>query len=377
MSETPPRPLGDTEPAAGVAARPPAALADRLIEWQRRHGRHDLPWQRTRDPYHVWLSEIMLQQTQVGTVVNYYERFVLAFDSVAALAAAPLDDVLALWSGLGYYSRARNLHRCARMVVDWHGGRFPTTSALLAELPGIGPSTAAAIAAFCFGERCAILDGNVKRVLTRALGFGGDLADAGQQRRLWHLANALLPDADIAAYTQGLMDLGAGPCSRRRPDCGACPLAALCVARRDGRPEAYPVKTRRLVRSRRSNALLWLISGDSVWLVRRPDSGIWSGLWTMAEFADADAVWALAAGWPGHGEALPAFKHVLTHLDWVLQPCRWTLPESLAAAQRRAIERRLPAGRWASTAEALSLGLPAPVRRLLQPVTAAAPAWPA
>ncbi len=377
MSEPFARSRADSDPQAGATARAPAELADRLIDWQRRHGRHDLPWQGTRDPYRVWLSEIMLQQTQVSTVTGYYERFVLAFDSVAALAAAPLDDVLALWSGLGYYSRARNLHRCARLVVDRHGGRFPTTSALLAELPGIGPSTAAAIAAFCFGERCAILDGNVKRVLSRALGFSGDLADAPQQRRLWQLANALLPDDDIAAYTQGLMDLGAGPCSRRRPDCGACPLATLCVARRDDHPEAYPVKTRRLVRSLRSNALLWLTAGDSVWLVRRPEAGIWAGLWTMPEFADAEAVWSLTAGWPGHSEALPAFKHVLTHLDWMLQPCRWALPDALPATRRRVIERLLPAGRWLPVGEALALGLPAPVRRLLEATDAAASAQPA
>src|SRR6201985_1247873 len=187
-------------------------FAERVIAWQRSHGRAGLPWQLTRDPYRVWLSEIMLQQTQVTTVLGYYERFLQRFPTVAALAAAPSEDVLALWSGLGYYARARNLHRCAQAVVAQHGGAFPRSAAQLATLPGIGRSTASAIAAFCFGERVAILDGNVKRVLTRVLGFAGDLASSAQERALWDRATALLPPegqrADIARYTQGVMDLG-------------------------------------------------------------------------------------------------------------------------------------------------------------------------
>ncbi len=342
------------------------ALAATVVRWQRQHGRHDLPWQGTRDPYRVWLSEVMLQQTQVATVLGYYQRFVRALPDVAALAGAAPDQVLALWSGLGYYSRARNLHRCAQVVVEQHGGRFPASSAALAELPGVGRSTAAAIAAFCFGERCAILDGNVKRVLTRALGFGDDLAQARHERRLWQLAQELLPLRDVEAYTQGLMDLGAGPCSLRKPSCEACPLATICVARAEGRTMAYPVKTRRLKRGRRDNALLWLTAGDAVWLVRRPDSGVWAGLWTLPEIDDAPSLWTLAASWPGQGQVLPAFKHVLTHLDWMLQPCRWTLPPDLPGDDRLAVERQLPAGRWVTTAEALALGLPSPIRRLLQ-----------
>ena len=353
-----------------AAPDPAAELSRTLIAWQRRHGRHDLPWVGSRDPYRVWLSEIMLQQTQVSTVLGYYARFLQRFPDVAGLAAAPLDEVLAAWSGLGYYSRARNLHRCAQVVVAEHGGRFPASSAALAELPGIGRSTAAAIAAFCFGERAAILDGNVKRVLTRALGFGDDLAEARHERTLWARAEALLPDPAIAggieAYTQGLMDLGASLCSLRRPACDACPLAGLCVARAQGRPEAYPVKTRKLKRGRRAHVLLWLTQGDRVWLVQRPASGVWAGLWTLPEFDDADALWARSAGWPGNGDLLPAFKHVLTHLDWWLQPCHWPLPEALDTATRDAITAALPAGRWATRAQALALGLPAPIRRLLE-----------
>ncbi|MBP6902277.1 MAG: A/G-specific adenine glycosylase [Burkholderiaceae bacterium] len=366
--------LTAAEVPAAFSAVPATALAPTLIAWQRQHGRHALPWQQTRDPYRVWLSEIMLQQTQVSTVLAYYERFLQRFADVAALAAAPADEVLALWSGLGYYSRARNLHRCAQQVVALHGGRFPSSAAQLAELPGIGRSTAAAIAAFCFGERVAILDGNVKRVLSRVLGFADDLAEVRHEKRLWQIAQELLPAPeadparqadDMARHTQGLMDLGATVCTPRKPTCLVCPWATPCVARAQGRPEAYPVKTRKTKRHARSNALLWLQQGDAVWLVQRPDSGVWAGLWTLAEYEDQAALEALRAGWPGQGGWLPAFTHVLTHRDWTLQPLRWQLPTSLTAPQRQAIEGRLPAGRWFALDEALALGLPAPVRKLL------------
>jgi A/G-specific adenine glycosylase len=338
-------------------------IAQRVVRWQQQHGRHDLPWQNTRDPYRVWLSEVMLQQTQVSTVLDYFARFLVRFPDVQALAAAPLDDVLALWSGLGYYSRARNLHRCAVAVVVEHGGAFPRSSQTLATLPGIGRSTAAAIAAFCFGERAAILDGNVKRVLTRALGFGGDLASAAQERVLWQTAESLLPASGVEAYTQGLMDLGATLCTSRRPQCQRCPLADVCVALAEGAPERYPVKTRKLKRGRRQHALLWLEQGDRVWLTQRPDTGVWAGLWSLPEFDSAAALEAATAGWAGAGEWLPTIEHALTHFDWTLQPHRWTLP---SRAARPALESVLPSGRWVSRDEALKMGLAAPVRRLLE-----------
>lgn len=345
-------------------------LATLLIAWQAQHGRHSLPWVGCRDPYRVWLSEIMLQQTQVSTVLGYYERFLQRFPDVASLASAPQDDVLSMWSGLGYYSRARNLHRCAQMVVAEHGGRFPASSDLLATLPGIGRSTAAAIAAFCFGERCAILDGNVKRVLTRALGFADDLAVARHERSLWALAQAQLPEEGVAggieAYTQGLMDLGASLCSLRRPACDACPLSTLCVAHAQGRPEAFPVKTRKLKRGQRTQVLLWLTQGDRVWLVQRPQTGVWAGLWTLPEVDSEGALWALTQDWPGEGRGLPAFKHVLTHLDLHLQPCHWSLPDEVVGAGLQRLEACLPAGRWVPLEAALALGLPAPIRRLLE-----------
>lgn len=345
------------EPPVGPAVA--SGFASTVIAWQRTHGRHGLPWQATKDPYRVWLSEVMLQQTQVTTVLDYYARFLQRFPTVAGLAAAPLDDVLALWSGLGYYSRARNLHACAQAVVSQHGGAFPGTAEVLATLPGIGRSTAAAIAAFCFGERVAILDGNVKRVLSRALGFQGDLARSGPQAELWAAAQALLPARGVGPYTQGLMDLGATLCTARRPACERCPVAAGCVARAEGEPERYPVKSRRLVRKHREHALLWVQHGPRLWLVQRPGTGVWAGLWTLPEYPSTGALETTTHGWPGQGEWLPTIQHALTHFDWTLHPLRWAWPT------QQAEPKDLPAGRWFRIDEARAMGLPAPIRRLL------------
>jgi A/G-specific adenine glycosylase len=340
-------------------------LASRLVRWQSTHGRNHLPWQATRDPYRVWLSEIMLQQTQVATVLGYFERFTQRFPDVAALAAAELDEVLGLWSGLGYYSRARNLHAAARQVVALHGGAFPNTAEQLQTLPGIGRSTAAAIASICFGERVAILDGNVKRVLTRVLGFGADLAEGANERVLWQQAQDLLPTRDLATtmprYTQAVMDLGAGLCNARKPDCERCPLADLCVARREGRPTHYPVKTRKLKRSAQSLWLLWArTKAGAVWMAPRPTPGVWAGLYCFELF---DSREALLASLPGVDASklqdAPAFKHVLTHKDLYLHPVRVQVPVSA----RRA---RVGAGQWVQASEWPALGLPAPVRRLLE-----------
>mgnify|MGYP000237497453 FL=1 len=341
------------------------AFAQRVLRWQRQHGRKDLPWSGSRDPYRVWLSEIMLQQTQVATVRDYYQRFVQRLPTLQALADAPLDEVLALGSGLGYYSRARNLHRCAQQLVREHGGEFPRSAQALEKLPGIGRSTAAAIAAFCWGERVAILDGNVKRVLTRALGFAADLSLAANERALWQQAQALLPAHGIEAYTQGLMDLGATLCSVRQPDCARCPLQPLCVARREGKVHAYPVKTRRTRRGARCHALLWLQHGECVWLVQRASHGVWAGLWSLPQFDSLEQLQQQLQGWPGSAETLPAVEHALTHFDWTLQPLRWRLPARLGARRLETLSAALPAGRWISVDQALQLGLPAPVRKLL------------
>jgi len=334
------------------------SFAPRVVEWQREHGRHDLPWQRTRDPYRVWLSEIMLQQTQVATVLAYYEPFLQRFPDVRVLAAAPLDAVLAAWSGLGYYSRARNLHRCAQAVVAAHAGEFPRTSPELARLPGIGKSTAAAIAAFCHGERVAILDGNVKRVLSRVIGFGADLAQAANERELWAHATSLLPAQGIEPYTQGLMDLGAGVCVAKAPRCLLCPVHDLCAARREGKPENYPVKTRKLERGRREHWWLWLQWRGRVWLQQRPPTGVWAGLWILPLFDDEAALNQTAQALGASCVAQSTIEHALTHFDWTLHPMR-------AVLARRPADALLGAGQWVTHDEIASFALPAPLKRLL------------
>jgi A/G-specific adenine glycosylase len=365
-------------------------IAPALITWQRESGRSHLPWQATRDPYRVWLSEVMLQQTQVTTVLGYYERFLTRFPDVTALGNAALDDVLALWSGLGYYSRARNMHLCAQAVITQHGGAFPASAAQLETLPGIGRSTAAAIASFCFGERVAILDGNVKRVLGRVLAFGEDLARSTAERKLWSQAQALLPDdgADMPAYTQGLMDLGATLCLQRAPACQRCPLSSVCQGLAEGAPLAYPVKTRKTKRSQRENWWLWLQSGDAVWLEQRPTPGVWAGLWTLPLFDDAQTLLAVVDQLPhGSGSPFPArasaalhvaepgpalrlapelepladVKHVLTHFDWLLHSRRLRLVAEAAPAPAPAGR----AGRWVRRADLVDVALPAPLRKLL------------
>ena len=364
-----------TESEQGLMAAAQAAgpnLSRRLIDWQRREGRHHLPWQNTRDPYRVWLSEIMLQQTQVTTVLGYYDRFLQVWPTVRDLAAATLDDVLAQWAGLGYYSRARNLHRCAQAVVDLHAGEFPRSAELLETLPGIGRSTAAAIAGFCFDERVTILDGNVKRVLTRALGWGADLSVSRHEKQLWAAASLLVPEQghEMPAYTQGLMDLGATVCTPRKPNCLLCPWQADCVALREGQPMAYPVKTRKLKRSSRESWCLWLEHEGAVWLVQRPETGVWAGLWTLPMFHSEGA---RAQVHPGPLEAQPAITHVLTHLDWRLHLGRTRLDgpphegfdKTIMAQLAEHGEPVAGPGRWVPLVQLNQLGLPTPFRRWL------------
>lgn len=335
-------------------------FAGRVIAWQREHGRHDLPWQ-VSDPYRVWLSEIMLQQTQVTAVLPYYLRFLDRFPTLAALAAAPLDDVLALWSGLGYYSRARNLHRAACLVVEQFAGRFPDRREAIETLPGVGRSTAAAIAAFAFGRREAILDGNVKRVLTRAFAIDGFPGDRKVENGLWQLAESLLPERDIGAYTQGLMDLGATVCRRGRPSCDVCPLAAECRALAGNRVTELPAPRPKKVPPTRYTTMLLAVHRGRVWLIRRPPSGIWGGLLSLPEcdgLADAEA---LAAGL-GVGDWLPAWPelaHGFTHFRLVITPQPLKL-DTLAPVAADG------GGVWLTPSAAMEAGVPAPVRRLLQ-----------
>ena len=338
------------------------SLAQRVVRWQKQHGRNDLPWQNTRDVYRVWLSEVMLQQTQVASALGYFERFVRRLPTLRDLSAATEDEVLGLWSGLGYYSRARNLHRCAQRVVNLHGGEFPTTAAQLADLPGIGRSTAAAIASICFGERVAILDANAQRVLTRVLGFGDDLALVANERRLWAAAHELLPRRNLLhnmpRFTQGMMDLGATLCLARQPQCSRCPLVADCVAHHQGAQLSFPNKTRTL---RRSASVMWLLlarSPDgSLWLRRRPAPGVWGGLYCLPWFDSREELLdVLPKGRRRHTRDIEAFKHVLTHKDLYLHPVQVELPRRLHD----------PAGgQWFAQQAWQSLGLPAPVRCLL------------
>jgi A/G-specific adenine glycosylase len=341
----------------------PSGFAGRVVRWQQSHGRSQLPWQDTRDPYRVWLSEIMLQQTQVATVLDYYARFLQRFPDVRALALASDDEVLALWSGLGYYSRARNLHRCAQEVAARFGGEFPRSAEQLQTLPGIGRSTAAAIAAFCFGERAAILDGNVKRVLSRVLAFGGDLASSANERALWSHAESLLPERDLAEtmprYTQGLMDLGATVCLARNPSCLICPVREMCAGHREGDPQRYPVKTRKLKRTAQS---LWLLAArtrnGAVWLHKRPASGVWAGLYCLPAY---DSRQALDDALPAGIEARDgdAFMHVLTHKDLHLHPVEVQFSR----------KDKLGEGGWFGADEWPELGLPAPIRKYLSSVS--------
>ncbi|MDE2585517.1 MAG: A/G-specific adenine glycosylase [Betaproteobacteria bacterium] len=338
-------------------------FAPRLIAWQKRHGRHDLPWQQTRDAYRIWLSEIMLQQTQVSTVIPYYARFLVEFPTLADLARAPLERVLELWAGLGYYARARNLHACAVAVLRDHGGQFPRDPAHIAELPGIGRSTAAAIAAFAYGVRGAILDGNVKRVLTRCFGVTGFPGAPKVEKGLWQLAESLLPHGpgEIEIYTQGIMDLGASLCSRTRPTCAICPMAEICVARRDGRQEELPEgKPAKAVPERCSTALV-LHDGQRVLLERRPPSGIWGGLLALPELAGDDTPAALAARLGlvlAEEQALGLVRHTFTHFRLLLTPvlCRVAADSCLRQAGLE----------WVAWSEVGQAALPAPIKKLLE-----------
>ena len=346
---------------AAEVSDPHSVFAPQVVAWQRRHGRHDLPWQGTRDAYRIWLSEIMLQQTQVATVVDYYQRFLVRFPDLASLAAAPLGAVLELWSGLGYYARARNLHRCAQVLMAEHGGRFPRDPARIAELPGIGRSTAAAIAAFAFGARAAILDGNVKRVLARSFAVAGYPGSAAVERELWALAERLLPEEGIEAYTQGLMDLGAGVCVRRQPFCPACPVYAWCEARRQGRQAELPEARPRKALPEREAELAVVSDGARVLLLRRPPSGLWGGLLALPERAAAQELLRAAGTTWSAEEDLREFRHTFSHFHWWLRPrlCRLAVPLPPACGE---------AGAWVWLAwdEVDGAALPAPIRRILR-----------
>ena len=351
----------------------------RLIAWQRQHGRHDLPWQ-SANAYRVWLSEVMLQQTQVATVIPYYQRFIASFPDIATLASASEEQVLAHWSGLGYYARGRNLHRAAQIIVEKYNGEFPHQFELILELPGIGRSTAAAICALAFHERRAILDGNVKRVLARYCGISGSPGKKAVEAHLWLQAENLLPlppgeartvlslpkegggESCIATYTQALMDLGATLCLRSKPKCDECPVRSGCVAFQSGRVSELPTpRTRKAVPERQATFLL-LMHGNDILLEKRPGSGIWGGLWCLPQFDDEEA----AKSWyvqnemyASHGARLETFTHTFTHFKLHIKPLKIQLAhKSLRAAQ--------PGSVWLDVEEALRAAIPKPVRALLE-----------
>jgi A/G-specific adenine glycosylase len=338
-------------------------FAHRLLAWHRHHGRHDLPWQGHRDAYPIWLSEIMLQQTQVNTVIPYYRRFLARFPDLASLAVAPVEEVMALWSGLGYYARARNLHCCARVLVAEHGGRFPTRAEAIATLPGIGRSTAAAIAAFAYDERAAILDGNVKRVLCRVFAVEGFPGAKGVEDRLWALAGQLLPATDIGPYIQAQMDLGATVCTRTRPACDRCPLAGLCVARREGRQAELPTPRPRKTPPRRASRMAVILREGAVLLERRPPAGIWGGLLALPEIPEEAAAGAWAAQALGlataPGRPLAPLTHAFTHFVLEIRP-------ELLKVKGAAPAAREVGHHWQPLTELDGAALPTPVRRILE-----------
>jgi len=351
-----------------TARAPRHGLAARIIRWQKKHGRHDLPWQGTRDAYRIWLAEIMLQQTQVAAVIPYYRRFLARFRDLRSLAAAPLDDVLALWSGLGYYARARSLHRAAGVIADQHRGRFPRDVDAIRALPGIGRSTAAAISVFAFGGRHAILDGNVKRLFARLFGIRGWPGDARTEARLWRAAERELPQRGVETYTQGLMDLGATVCTRSKPCCGDCPLRRDCVALARGMVARLPAPRPRKALPQRSTRMLVLMHAGQVLLEKRAPSGIWGGMWSLPEAAPRDDLGALCAQRYGAQvaacEPLPAIAHGFTHFKLAIEPQRVRVA--------RVASNAVPGAMWLPLEDALGAAIPAPVRRILSALAPAA-----
>jgi A/G-specific adenine glycosylase len=347
----------------GQKGTKPAAFSSRVLAWARRHGRSDLPWQVNRSPYRVWISEIMLQQTQVATVIPYFERFLARFPDVATLAQADQDDVLHLWSGLGYYARARNLHRAARIVLDEHAGRMPETRDALQALPGIGRSTAGAILALSLDQRHAILDGNVKRVLARWCGIEGSPSSSDVDKALWRCSEEVTPARRCGEYTQAIMDFGATLCTRREPSCLVCPVRADCYALQAGRVAELP--TPRTARVRPTRSAWWLIRlcENGVFLVQRPARGLWGGLWGFEEFPDVGAlqqrVRALDAPGADRARALPVIRHAFTHFELRITPVVHVAEGKIASGSAATD------GRWFAFDKAAKLGLAKPVSDLL------------
>jgi A/G-specific adenine glycosylase len=356
-----------------MPARSTSTFSSKLIRWQRLRGRSDLPWQNTRDPYAIWVSEIMLQQTRVSAVIPYYSRFLQRFPDLGSLASSSVDDVLALWSGLGYYSRARNLHHAARMIMEYKNGLFPRDIATIRQLPGVGPSTAAAIAAFAYGARYAILDGNVKRVFARYFGLDGYPGDEKIEKALWRKAEELLPEkiepGDMETYTQALMDLGSIVCIRNNPACAECPVQGNCIALRDFRVAELPTPRPRKKLPQKETTLLMLMNKDRVLLERRPSTGIWGGLWCLPEMPvkrNAVSYCVRHLGLEVTPVArLPLLDHAFTHFKLRIHPRLMRVITSDPADSSDFTISGQETTRYVAPAEALKMAIPAPVRKLL------------
>ena len=337
-------------------------FARSVIAWQRHDGRHHLPWQSTTDAYPIWLSEVMLQQTQVAAVIPYFQRFIGQFPTIEDLAAAPEDAVLAVWSGLGYYARARNLHRAARRIVQHHRGSFPDRFEDIAALPGVGRSTAGAIAVFAFDRRFPILDGNVRRVFARCFGIDGYPGIKAVSERLWAIADQLLPEKDVQAYTQGLMDLGAKVCARTRPRCSDCPLSQRCVARLQDRIGSLPTPRPRKERPRRSTVMLILERDGEVMLEKRPAPGIWGGLWSFPEIDAIDSVEHICRTRFGvdikSTGLMTPLEHGFTHFSLSIAPLRCRVTQRQPHVES-------PGRRWVQLDDATAYAIPVPVRKLI------------
>ncbi len=342
-----------------------STFANTLILWQMQHGRHELPWQRTNDPYAIWVAEVMLQQTQVMTVIPYYQRFLEAFPDIECLAKASIDTVLTVWSGLGYYSRGRNLHKAACLMMERYQGRFPQHAAEIQQLPGIGRSTAAAIAAFAYGERCAILDGNVKRVFARYFGIVGYPGEKKTETLLWQKAEVLLPQVSVkqqmATYTQALMDLGATVCTRHQPKCLSCPLQPDCVAFAENRVASLPTPRPRKPLPRKETTFLILIDQDEILLEKRSSPGIWGGLWCLPERKIDNDSQIYCRQFRGIDTLplshLPPFNHIFTHFKLQIH----TQLLQVINRSRKKTDNEI----WLTIDNALQLALPAPVRKIL------------
>lgn len=335
-------------------------FAARLLDWFDAHGRKDLPWQRDINPYRVWISEIMLQQTQVQTVIPYYEKFMRSFPDLQTLADADIDAVLQHWSGLGYYARARNLHKAAIEIRDRHGGTFPAAFDDVVALPGIGRSTAGAILSIASGQRHAILDGNVKRVLARHAAVAGWPGKTSVAKRLWELAQQYTPDERVADYTQAIMDLGATLCTRSRPACAECPVAADCAARLADDIAAYPGRKARQAKPLRATTMVIAVDDTAIFLERRPAAGIWGGLWSLPEVEDVDGWCRDTLGQlPGDKATLEVLRHSFSHFDLDIRP----VLVRVAAAQSKVADSADT--RWYRLNDEPPGGMAAPVQQIL------------